>query len=498
MKEILDLYTPEEAWEALRVRRLKYYRRHAAVYSGDHRELAATGTTDSFWRRAGKAKIHVPIAADIASTSADLLFSEVPRFSCFDEKKEDNEADKQIRLDTIIAGNDLASKLHEAAESAAALGDVFLKVNYDKALYPFPVISVAQADEALPEYRGGVLQCVHFFTTIRIEEKTRVFWRVYEKYTPGKIEMAIYKGAFALLGERQQDAAVEELGYTPLVTTPVPRMLLAAHVPNMKPNRFFRAQDMGRSDFEGLRDMLDALDETFSSWLRDIRLAKSRLIVPAEYLRRDPSDLFRDGEYKFEFDEDVETLVALDFDTDKTGTQAITPSQFAIRASEHSATAETLIRNIISLAGYSPQTFGLDIQGLAQSGTALHIREKKSFNTRGKKENYWKSPLEKLMTAVLHLDAALYGSRNVHPEDRVRVAFADSMANDTATIAATVESLHRAQCISAETGVRMLHPDWTEKQVAAEVARIMDEYGIGTSPSLDAGDYEQESEGEKE
>jgi hypothetical protein len=29
---------------------------------------------------------------------------------------------------------------------------------------------------------------------------------------------------------------------------------------------------------------LSAIDETYSSWMRDIRLAKSRIIVPAGYL----------------------------------------------------------------------------------------------------------------------------------------------------------------------------------------------------------------------
>ncbi len=504
MREILDLYTPEDAWETLRSRFRKYYRKYAAVYSGDHSELVCTGSSDSFWRRKGKAKIHVPLAADIASTSADLLFSEMPRFTCFDEKKEDQETDKQVRLDQIISGNDLASKLHEAAESASAMGDVYLKISYDKDEYDFPIVSVAQADEALPEYRHGVLKCIHFFTVIKIDPKDLSYWRVYERYTPGKIKMAVYCGTSSQLGKKQDDQVVNELGFETEITAPV-RMMLAAHIPNMRPNRVFRSQSIGRSDMEGMRDMLDALDETWSSWMRDIRLAKSRLIVPAEYLRRKPSDMFKEDQYKFEFDEDVETLVALDLDTEKAGTNAITPSQFLIRAEEHSKTMEKLIRNIISMSGYSPQTFGLDIEGNAQSGTALHIREKKSYSTRGKKENYWKSPLERIMTAVLQLDAKLYGTKGVHSEDTVQVNFSDSLANDTASLASTLEMLHRAKAISTEIKVKMLHPDWTANQVEAEVQKIVKEYDIDMEEaSVSAGDYEDpgaddsESEGGEE
>lgn len=491
MREILDLYTPEEAWESLRRRVRKYYRSNAAVYSGIHSELRVTGECDSFWRRRGKARIHVPIAADIASTSADLLFSEMPRFTCFDETKEDEETDKQVRLMQIVDGNDMSSKLHEAAESAAALGDVFFKVSFDKDKQDIPIISVCQADEALPEYRNGVLKCIHFFTVIKIDQKDMTYWRVYEQFTAGKIVMAVYKGNTSQLGERQPDSEVEDLGFSPEITTPVPDMILAAHIPNMRPNRVFRTNDIGRSDFDGLRDMMDSLDEAWSSWMRDIRLAKSRLIVPAEYLRRKPADMFKDGEYKFDFDEDVETLTAIDLDTEKAGTQAITPSQFLIRSKEHAETVESLIRNIVSMAGYSMQTFGMDIDGNAQSGTALRIREKKSFNTRGKKENYWKSPLERLMTAVIQLDAKLYKTPNVHPEDRVRISFADPMANDLATLASTLEALHRAQAVSTEIAVRMQHPEWTDNQVMDEVRRINERYDIGMSAaSTAAGDLE--------
>lgn len=496
MREILDLCTPQEAWDTLRSRISKYYRRYAAVYSGVHSELMTTGANDSFWRRKGKAKIHVPIAADIAGTSADLLFSEMPRFTCFDESKEDEETDKQVRLDSIISGNDLSSKLHEAAESAAALGDVFLKVSYDEKEYAYPIISVYQADEALPEYRNGVLVCIHFFTVVKIDPKTRAYWRVYEQYTKGKIRMDVFCGTSYQLGEQQPESVIEELGFQSEIATPVPEMILGAHIPNMKPNRMFRTQDIGRSDMEGMRDMLDSLDEAWSSWMRDIRLAKSRLIVPAEYLRRRPQDMFKDGEYKFEFDEDIETLTALDFDTEKAGTQAITPSQFLIRAEEHSKTVESLIRNIISMAGYSQQSFGLDIDGNAQSGTALRIREKKSFNTRGKKENYWKSPLEHLMTAVLQLDAKLYKTPNVHDDDNVHVSFADPMANDLATLASTLESLHRAQAVSTEIAVRLQHPEWTDKQVTAEVQRIREENSLGIDAvNQAAGDLEDPTAG---
>lgn len=54
---------------------------------------------------------------------------------------------------------------------------------------------------------------------------------------------------------------------------------LVAYVSTVKPNRLWRdmsaAANLGGSDYAGVEGEMDALDEVCSSWLRDIRLAKS-------------------------------------------------------------------------------------------------------------------------------------------------------------------------------------------------------------------------------
>ena len=236
---------------------------------------------------------------------------------------------------------------------------------------------------------------------------------------------------------------------------------------------------------------MDSLDETYSSWMRDIRLAKARLIVPAEYLRRKPAEMFNgDNRFTYEFDEDIETLVALDIDPERVGT-SITPSQFSIRSTDHAMTCSDIIRNIVTVAGYAPQSFGLDIQGMAQSGTALHIREKKSYNTRGKKQTYWKSPLERIMTAMVHLDAVLYPQAGSDSDDNVKIKFADSMSNDISTMSSALSMLNSAAAVSTEMKIQMLHPDWTQKQIAEEVERIKKETGMWMNDAMaEMGDLE--------
>jgi len=133
----------------------------------------------------------------------------------------------------------------------------------------------------------------------------------------------------------------------------------------------------------------------------------------------------------------------------------------------------------------------LNIEGNAQSGTALHIREKKSFGTRSKKQTYWKSPLEQIMTAMVHLDAAIYPGGGSDAKGAVKVHFADSTSNDLSTLSAAIEMLNRANAISVQLKVQTLHPDWTKKQVAEEVDRIMEETGMNMDdPTFGLGDFD--------
>ena len=465
--------TPQEAWQTRVDYRQNYYRQHIASYSGDHIELNATSNEGMFWRRQSKCRMHVPVAADIAAVSANLLFSEEPTFTCYDEETEDNESKQQGRLDYLVDKNNIRGKLNEAAESCAALGDVYLKLNYRKDEIDYPVLSVVPADAAWPEYLLGVLKGIHFFSVLKHDFQTGAITRIYELYEPGKITMAVYEGDGETLGRDMGDQVLRQYGFEREIKPPVKDML-AVHIPNMLPNRLYRDMPMGRSDYDGLRDLMDSLDETYSSWMRDIRLGKARTIVPAEYLKRKPQEML-DGlaqSASWEFDPDVETYVAIDMSNENGAVPGITQQQFAIRSGEYAATCGELLGKIVSIAGYAPQTFGLEIIGMAQSGTALHIREKKSYDTRGKKQTYWQSPLESIMTAMIHLDNALWPDKGSDADDRVKVKFADSAANDISTMSSALQLLDAANSASIETRVGMLHPDWTIKQIAEEVSKL--------------------------
>lgn len=400
----------------------------------------------------------IPVPADISNTSANLLFGESPMIKVTDE-------DTQKRLDEIVSRGDLWSKLLEAAESASALGGVFVKCNWDSSFIGVPVISIVQSDKAFPVFRWGFLESVLFWTDIEVDKTTGTVWRLFEYHTKGLIQNKLYKGERdnvgmeVGLGAHPDTAEMPEEVITGLDT------VAARYIPNMKPNREVRGSALGRSDYSGIEDTLNALDMVYKSWVTEIRLGKSRLIVP---------ELWLDGQQLFDTDRELYTTL----NVDPLNSQGSKPEmiQFDLRVEKFAATCEELLNRCVTTAGYSPQSFGLNITGQAESGTALNIRERKSLITKAKKEHYFKSAIEDMLEMILQIDMAVFGSHITI--ERPSLEFQDSRAFDLASTTLAVETISRAQAASTEVKVRMIHPEWNKDQVEEEVTKIMNEQGI--------------------
>jgi hypothetical protein len=470
------------------------YRVHAAWYSGDPDNLADVyrginwlgDSTDRnrllnrpsqyrggiigrlsrwFWGApvpAGerRTKLHVPVAADIARASATQLFSEPPTFGFAEGPK----SKIAVRFDTIATGSKLHASLLSAAEVDAGLGDVYLRIVWDTDLRDYPWLDVVHADAAIPEWRWGVLRAVTFHRVLQADDRTVVRWL--ERHEPGSLEHAVYKGTAENLGQPDSLEAYEATrGLDAQFATGTNR-LTAVHIPNVLPNRQDRGSCLGRSDYAGVEGNMDALDETYTSWMRDVRLGKARILAPDSMLRAlgpGQGAVFEDREL-------YQGLNAL-VNPDKPG-GGIEQVQFAIRWQEHRETMAEHLQIILRSAGYSLQTFG-GKGDIAVTATEVNAREGLTAETRGMKQLHWKAGLAEISETLLAVDATLFSS-GVTPESP-DVTFGDSVQEDPKVLAETADLLHRAEAASTDTLVRMVHPDWDDDKVTAEVARIRNE-----------------------
>ena len=473
-------YPPENHKHIFRV-----YQEHNAWHAGDPailRKVYADVPQDyrprryMFWTRKGatelqidRHQLHVPLAGDIAQTSADLLFSEPPNFVVNDKDAAESDVENtQDNFDDLIRKCGLKNKLLEAGETSSALGGVFLRLVWNTEFMSNPTVQVVSPDRAIATFMYGQLVAVGYVTEYESPDGQN-FYRHIEHHEDGLIHHALYEGTKSNIGTRVSlDRLAETADLEDEIRLPFDS-LASVYVPNQRPLRRLKGYEYGRSDFDGVEGLFDAIDEAYTSWMRDVRLGKSRIIVPTEYLER------RGRGRGAAFDVDAEVFTGLEIDPNFQG-KSIEPVQFQIRHEEHKTTVMELIDRAVTAAGYSPQSFGINIEGRAESGTALKLRERKSFTTQGKKQRYWTQPLEEILEKLQILDVEIFGKQ--YKPLKLRIEWQDAVQQDVRESATVIESLHRAQAASLETKVRLLNPELTEEEIAEEVLKIATNFNL--------------------
>lgn len=445
---------------------------HAGQYSGG---LIGTlsrwlwGSPPPAGQRDGR--LHVPLPADLASVSANLLFSEPPKLTHPD-------AAIQKRLDDLIEGG-LATLLLHGQEANSALGDVYLRPVIDKEVSPngaFP--AVVHADGAIPIIRWGKLVEVTFWTCLLVDGQAHYRLLEHHEVADGKgyIRYALHMGRSDDLGDRipfkrfTETAYLDAAPFTDGVQETGLDRLDVVRVPNAGQQRLWRSQHslkyLGRSDFDGNEQWFDALDTTWTSWMTDLRLARSRILVPDYMLQSNGPG----SGASFDAEREVFTSLTM-LPNQQNGGTGITMTAFNIRHAEHKATADAIVETALRHAGLSSQTLGEEGE-VAVTATEVQARERQSFTTRGNRIQTWRPAIADLIELLLIVERVHFnGPEPVKPN----VEFGDSVSEAPETLARTIQLLDAANAISTETKVRTLHPDWDETQVANEVKAIKDD-----------------------
>lgn len=434
---------------------------------------------------------HVPVPADIATLSADLLFGESPRIL-----PPDDTGDKiKARIDQVVNNATNHSKFLEAAEIAAALCGVYLRIVWDDTVADHPMLDIVYPDQAIPVWRWGKLTEVTFWNVIRTDKGGKV-WRHLEHHTPGRIEHALFVGDKDNLGVNvpvtdHDDTAwlADYLDADSGMETGT-QNLTATYVPNALPSRQHGddpdTAPYGRSDYEGAEQLFLDLDDAYTSWMRDIRHAKSRLFVDEHMLvDKGPGK----GSH-FNEDHDVYTKLR-GYGSLSEPTKGIEAQQFTIRDKEHRESIKHILANILRATGYSPSTMGEDTPTSQTTAKEIRSREQASKRTWTKKQRHWEAALKPLLETLLEVDSFLFDASPIPAGGAPELEFkiSNSLEGDVVELASTIATLHGADAISLDQKLRMMYPNWSRKQLNDEAEKIMAE-----NPWLD-GVADPETEG---
>ena len=427
-----------------------------------------------------RTRLHIPVASDIASTSASLLFSNPPELKTTLTGAQGKA--NQAWLDALI-DDSFHTRLLEGAEMCSALGGVIPRIVWDLSVAKRPWIQFMPADMAVPQFAYDRLKAVTFWRVLS-DNGTDVTRHLEHHYPAGnQIVHGVYQGDQTDLGEivpgtdwPEEVRQFSDLENNTLILPDLPfEASTVFYVPNMRPNKVWRdlgpqTWPLGRSDYTGVEPLMDSLDEVYSSWIRDIQLAVMRLIVPPEYL----DNIGRGQGAVFEPDRRVFTPLSMLHDN--AGAPSITANQFKIRWEEHQKTCQDLANLIVQKAGYSPQSFG-DYDGPAVTATEIQARERVSGLTRAKKIRYWRPVLQDAIYSLMCVSKLYFGASAIEPE-RPDLQFAQDAIPDEQVLAQTVATLAGAEAASKRTLVAMAHPEWGDDEVAAEVRQIIAETGL--------------------
>lgn len=479
-------------------------------------------------------KIHVPIAADIATLSSELLFAEPPTVKLDAPKKvqpkappkpspvtgtlppdpltgvvpdateppadpitgepETEEVDDpaaieaQETLEWLLDRIGFQALCLAAAETQSPLGSVCLRVAWDKSVdAKAPFLTRVDADSAVPEYRWGKLVALTFWTVIESHGQTVV--RFLERYEPGFIYYGVYAGTADNIGIRVPYTDYAETAWVADIPNlvgdevAVPEgVLMATSVPNALPDAADRNSVIGRSDLTpGVITLMDAVDEIATSLMRDIHLGKGRVFL-ARYMLDD------NGPGKgASFNEDQAYFSPLRMNPSEKDEAPIVATQFQIRVDEHLKAIEWYASKAVRAAGYNPDSdFGDN--GGDMTATEYSGRNRRSFSTRAKKVLYWTQALEGILEAMVKVfnaefaNAAASGKKPIPEEWPIRVEFPPAAHPDLKYLAETANLMKQAQAASTRVRVQLLHPEWTDLEIDEEVLAIEDE-GTAVDPA---------------
>ena len=420
-------------------------------------------------------KVHLPLAADIAATSASLLFETPPTFATGDEAQD-------ARLDALFNNDSFPADLLVMGESLSALGGAFGRVMWDSNVSPHPWIEFVDADSAFPEFSYGRLTAVTFHEELEALDEKHV-WRLFSRYTAGRIEYGLYEGDSTNVGRLQ-----------PLTSHPTTEGLAnildaysgidshttgiaAAYAPNVRPvvglRKDGQLRNIGRPDLSpDLYGLFDLLDEIWSDIRKEMKLGKGRAVVPESWLNQHKLGQGQSFDVDREFYDGMNQPPG-----EATGAQFFQPS---LRFDKYLQLADSTVLEILRRANFSPATFGITNDGAAKTATEINSEYRASMQTWKHKSRYVRAALSSLATSALEVDAWLNG--HTAPSEPVKVTMAPPVQETLLEKAQTVQALDSARAISTEQKIDMLHVEWSEEEKGEEVDRIKAEQAGTVDP----------------
>lgn len=323
---------------------------------------------------------------------------------------------------SVLDANNFSVKMIEAIEQAAALGGEALKVWYevkhDSNGNEIPdsgqvKIGYCMADQFVPTaWDNADISEGVFISRIAKEGYyyTRLEWHKWDGQTY-VITNELYRSE---INKNNSPESQDILGYRYPLNTIYPYLSERTELPTIEKSLFsyFRTptanniddnSPLGISVYANAMETLHALDIAYDSFVREFRLGKKRIIVPARMIKTviDPVS----GKSVRYFDATDETYEALS--TDDPDSLKIQDNSVSLRVEEHIAGINAFLNILCLQVGLSAGTFSFDAKNGLKTATEVVSENSKTYKTVKNFQNMVTPAIKKLVDNIIAV-ASLY------------------------------------------------------------------------------------------
>lgn len=414
-------------------------------------------------------------------------------------------------IEHVLQRNNFQTKMIESIEQAAALGGEALKTWYevkrDREGNEIPdtgeiKIGYAMADQFVPTAwdNSGISDAI--FVTRQAKGGyyyTLLEWHFWDGLAY-KIHNELYRAEIKKEGVGEDQ---DILGFRYPLSYLYPYLdedvdintekSLFTYFRTPKANNIDDNSPLGISMIANSMDTLHAIDICFDSFVREFRLGKKRIIVPARMIRQvvDPAT----GKMVRYFDSTDETYEALS--TDDPDTLKIQDNSVELRVDEHVEALNALLNLLCLQVGLSFGTFSFDAKGGLKTATEVVSENSKTYKTVKNFQNQIVPAIEQLIDAIIEVASLYdvqYGGYSIATLAaggyEVKVSLDDGITQDRQTNINEGITLVGAGLMSKYTFLTdpKYGQNLTEEDALAELERISKESTI-SMPQLDIMDY---------
>ena len=450
---------------------------------------------------------YLNLSKAVCAELAGMVWTDQTDVSITTEGFEPTEANPVDPLEKYISGvlkkNNFGVKMLESIEQAAALGGSALKVwrdvKRDENGEEIPgtekiKIGYCLADQFIPTaWDNAEITEACFISRIAKNGYyyTRLEWHKWNGLTY-VISNQLYRSDMYKLGSKEPQ---DILGVRVPLATIYPLLNEETEINGIEASLFsyFRTpianniddnSPLGVSIYANALETLHALDICFDSFVREFRLGKKRIIVPARMVKTvvDPVS----GELRRFFDATDETYEALS--TDDPDSLKIQDNSVSLRVEEHVNAINAFLNIFCLQVGLSAGTFSFDTKSGLKTATEVVSENSKTYKTVKNFQNMIKPAVVRLIDNIIAV-ASLYEMTTEDGQSisalaakgyEVNIAMDDGITQDRQTNINEGITLVGAGLMSKETF--LTDPKYgqglTEEAAQAELQRIAQEQRV--------------------